>query len=165
MERASVAPVWVAWPWCFPCGTSFGRARCFRPRCGTPGHKVRKSAAGLVRTVLCRPEGDFRQTRPLTRVEASIRLSVGDRNRLQQRALNLGAANQGVDHRVPHSKCIRRRKIRNNSAAPPTQAKANAGERNRQWAKMSRGFFYLPKIASSSGLVICSAFALTNVSR
>src|SRR6266851_4529492 len=70
-----------------------------------------ESAAGLVRTALCTSEGDFRQTRSLTRVEASIRLSVGDRNRLQRRALNLGAANQGVDHRVPHSKCIRRRKI------------------------------------------------------
>ncbi len=124
-----------------------------------------ESAAGLVRTALCKPEGDFRQTRSLTRVERSISLNIGDRNRLQRRAFDLGTANEGVGHSVPHSKCIRRRKIRNNSAAQPTQAKANAGERNSQWAKMSRGFFYLPKIASSSGLVICSAFALTNVNR
>src|SRR5712692_5698503 len=86
----------------------------------------RESAAGLVRIVLCKPEGDFRQTRSLTRVEASIRLSVGDRNRLQRRALNLGAANQGVDHRVPHSKCIRRRKIPKSHKLRP---KANAGAR------------------------------------
>jgi len=31
-----------------------------------------ESAAGLVRTALCKPEGDFRQTRSLTRVEANI---------------------------------------------------------------------------------------------
>src|SRR5713226_2137869 len=46
------------------------------------GHKVRNRPRGLVRTVLCTLEGDSRQTRSLTLVEASIRLSVGDRNRL-----------------------------------------------------------------------------------
>jgi hypothetical protein len=52
-----------------------------------------ESAAGLVRIVLCTPEGDFRQTRTLTRVQGDIRLIVGNRNRLQRRALDLGAAN------------------------------------------------------------------------
>jgi len=52
-----------------------------------------ESAAGLVRTALCTPEGDFRQTRSLTRVQGSIRLILGDRNRLQRRAFDLGTAN------------------------------------------------------------------------
>src|SRR5260370_37413061 len=110
MERAPVAPVGVAWPWCFLAGLRLAAGGVF-DRDVARRSQGQESAAGLVRTALCTPEGDFRQTRSLTRVETSIRLSVCDRNRLQRRALNLGAANHGVDHRVPHSNCIRRRKI------------------------------------------------------
>ncbi len=53
-------------------------------------------------------------------------MSVGDRNRLQRRALNRGAVNEGVGHPVPRSKCIRRRKIpKSNKLRPwPTLKKA-----------------------------------------
>src|SRR5712692_1353642 len=93
--RGSVAMV-------FSCGTSFGRGRVFDRDVARRSHG-QESAAGLVRTALCKPEGDFRQTRSRTPVEASIRLSVGDRNRLQRRALNRGAVNEGVGH-TPETK-------------------------------------------------------------
>jgi hypothetical protein len=59
MEKAPVARVWVVWPWSFPCRTSIGRGRRIR-RLGRVGGQ--ESAAGLVRTQLCRSECDVGQT-------------------------------------------------------------------------------------------------------
>jgi hypothetical protein len=128
MEIGSARLVLVEWPWCFPCGTSFGRGIRFRRRCGTPV-TGQESAAGLVRTALCKPEGDFRQTRSLTRVERSICLNIADRKGLQRRALNLGVANEGVGHSVPHPKCTRRRKIpKSHKLRPRTTPKKAFGD-------------------------------------
>ena len=93
MEIGSARLVLVEWPRCFPCGTSFGRG-AFSTAMWHAGSQGQESAAGLVRTVLCRPEGDFRQTRRLTAVQGSIRLIVGDRNRLSRRVLDIGAADR-----------------------------------------------------------------------
>jgi hypothetical protein len=89
-----------------------------------------ESAAGLVRTALCTPEGDLSQTQPLTRVQGSVRLIVGDRNRLQRRALDLGAAKLGS--RSPGSPPKVHTEAKN-SEVQQTQAAANVGEGLRRW--------------------------------
>jgi hypothetical protein len=108
MELVPVGPVWVAWPWCF-LGTSIGRERRrLTVPVAPPATRSGIGRAGLVRTVLCKPEGDSRQTRTLTGAPGSLRLGVNGGNRLQLCGLDPAAANRGVVDSVRHPKCVRR---------------------------------------------------------
>ena len=110
------------WPWCFPCGTSIGRGPLFSTTMWHAGHKVRNRPRGWS-APLCVSQKVISVKRARERrVEGGIRLSVGGCNRLQRRALNLGAANQRVGPAAPHPRCIWRRKI---SEVQQTQAAAN----------------------------------------